>query len=488
MQENISRYKNLILIILVSALASGTTLSLGSPPVSGAQAASGENPDSAAGLEHYAAPDGSPGGDGSLSNPWDLQTALSNAGGTIKPGDTLWLRGGTYSGIFSSYLSGNPTSPIVVRSYPGEWAVIDTKAPKDSGDNFKVYGSDTHYWGFELMNSRTSADRSQNGFAFLGSSTGNKFINLVIHDLGNNVLRDGNELYGCILYNNGVDGSGNAHHMYIQNADPNKPVRVVDSVIFNGFAFGVHAYSGGAGYLDGIQLVGNVWFNNGVAQTSGDRKDNVIIAGATNCPDHILLQDNYGWAPGASTHSVSLGRYCSSTNGGITLTNNYLVGNTVFVNPWASVTMTLNTFYQFDASSSIDKDSYPNNTYLNAQPSSNIVIVQPNQYQAGRAHIIVYNWESLDTVEVDVSGILSYGDVYRVRHVENYFAPPVSDGTYYGGALTLPLGGVEPAQPIGPGLIEPSETTGKAFNVFVLERLNNCSHCSDKVFLPLMTK
>ena len=72
----------------------------------------------------YVAPNGSPSGNGSLTRPWDLQTALKQPS-NVPPGATIYLRGGTYSGKFYSGLTGLLTLPITVRSYPGEWAKID---------------------------------------------------------------------------------------------------------------------------------------------------------------------------------------------------------------------------------------------------------------------------------------------------------------------------------------------------------------------------
>lgn len=71
-----------------------------------------------------AAPNGSPSGNGSAANPFDLQTAL-NQPSAIQPGTTVYLRGGTYTGRFISNLSGSTNNPITVRSYPGEWAKIN---------------------------------------------------------------------------------------------------------------------------------------------------------------------------------------------------------------------------------------------------------------------------------------------------------------------------------------------------------------------------
>jgi hypothetical protein len=72
----------------------------------------------------YVAPNGSPSGNGSITQPWDLQTAL-NQPSNVPPGATIYLRGGTYSGKFYSGLTGLLALPITVRSYPGEWAKID---------------------------------------------------------------------------------------------------------------------------------------------------------------------------------------------------------------------------------------------------------------------------------------------------------------------------------------------------------------------------
>jgi hypothetical protein len=72
----------------------------------------------------YVATNGSPTGDGSISNPLDLQTAI-NQPTSVVPGTTIYLRGGTYKGRYISSLVGDPNNPITVRSYPGEWARID---------------------------------------------------------------------------------------------------------------------------------------------------------------------------------------------------------------------------------------------------------------------------------------------------------------------------------------------------------------------------
>lgn len=74
--------------------------------------------------EWYASPSGTPSGNGTITNPWDLQTALNNTA-QILPGDILWLRGGVYRGQFDSFLQGTETNPITVQSYIGEKAILN---------------------------------------------------------------------------------------------------------------------------------------------------------------------------------------------------------------------------------------------------------------------------------------------------------------------------------------------------------------------------
>lgn len=68
----------------------------------------------------YVSAGGSPNGNGTSANPWDLQTVLTQPP-SVTQGKTIYLRGGLYRGKFISHLVG-----ATVRSYPGEWARIDT--------------------------------------------------------------------------------------------------------------------------------------------------------------------------------------------------------------------------------------------------------------------------------------------------------------------------------------------------------------------------
>src|SRR5207247_4758577 len=105
----------------------------------------------------FAAPTGSSGGDGSR-RPWDLQTALQGGAGKVQPGDTVWLRGGTYTSATPIYstLAGSASAPVVVRQYPGEQAILaapGAASPTSRGDFFTVQGNYSQFWGFEVTDS-----------------------------------------------------------------------------------------------------------------------------------------------------------------------------------------------------------------------------------------------------------------------------------------------------------------------------------------------
>ena len=121
----------------------------------------------AAGSDYFVSPNGLATNDGSEQHPIDLDTALS-ASGPVRPGDTVWLRGGVYQRaavedsegnivLYVSTLAGTADAPIVVRQYPGERATLDgVLAP--SVPVLVVNGHYSWFWGFEITNSHP--DRS----------------------------------------------------------------------------------------------------------------------------------------------------------------------------------------------------------------------------------------------------------------------------------------------------------------------------------------
>lgn len=71
----------------------------------------------------YVAPNGSNSNPGTLAQPWEtIEYAANN--GQVKPGDTVYIRAGTYNEYIQQGISGAPGNPITYKNYPGETPVI----------------------------------------------------------------------------------------------------------------------------------------------------------------------------------------------------------------------------------------------------------------------------------------------------------------------------------------------------------------------------
>lgn len=82
------------------------------------------------GTSYYVAPNGNDANPGTLAAPFaEVQTGLVR----LTPGDTLYLRGGTYFPSTSLWIvqQGTAARPITVRNYPGETPVIDGRGRVD---------------------------------------------------------------------------------------------------------------------------------------------------------------------------------------------------------------------------------------------------------------------------------------------------------------------------------------------------------------------
>ena len=79
----------------------------------------------------YVALDGSDDRDG-RSEETSFRT-LQRAADVARPGDVVWVRGGTYAADLVVRRSGASASPIVFESYPGECAVLDGSVPGAAG-------------------------------------------------------------------------------------------------------------------------------------------------------------------------------------------------------------------------------------------------------------------------------------------------------------------------------------------------------------------
>lgn len=464
--------------------------------------------------QYYAAPTGTALGNGSVNNPWNLFTALNHPA-VVLPGDTIWLRGGAYTGFFTSNLNGVAGRYIYVLQYPGERAIIADNRQFASGATLQVNGSYTVYKDFEITN--TNTNRSSTGAASFrpmgiqaqGPET--KFINLVIHDAGHGIgfwkEAVNAEVYSCIIYNCGTANSPgvyqtHGHGIYAQNDIGTKTIK--HNIIFNQFGFGLHLYPN-PGQVKGFNINGNTLFNNGILTGDTVRYNNILVN--TYSPysaEQVAIVNNCTYDSRSAYSYNSLFQadiFAGATdvnNKRLTMANNYFMGNGragMAVLRWDSVTLTGNTtFYRNNGSAAMmlatggnnTAHNWNNNTYYgsvnplhfsyqggtlmnftawktatgfdaasvfqNMVPAGTHVFIQPNEYEPGRANIIVYNHDSLPVVNINLSAAgLVNGQQFKIADAQNFFGTSLYTGTFNTASpvVNIPLTGLTTAAPAG---------------------------------------
>jgi hypothetical protein len=450
--------------------------------------------------DYHVATDGESTGDGSRLRPWDLTTALANPA-EVRPGDTIWLHAGTYSGGFVSRLKGERDNPIVVRAATGEHVTIDTN-PRDERDNglLLLAGADTVYRDFEVNCSHPKRETRIAGSWPPNVRRGSvdirgdriSAINLVVHDQAGGFGfwsdGDGGQIYGCLIYNNGWQGPDRAHGhgVYVQNARGIK--RIANNVVFHQFAYGIHAYGSDKASLRGLLIEGNIAFDNGSLARGNDRSPGIMVGGG--CPaeditvrDNVVLGGNirlgYPWGT-TNVDAVVKGNYC---DGGFVLRD--FRKATIIENVFAAssnvvqfegadlllksgLTWDDNEYFVTDGrwgecalaesgkSQGVSFDQWRTRTgfdsgtkFEKGAPAKLRVVVRPNEYEQGGAFVCVINPEGLPQVDVDLSGVLKPEQTFRILSVKDVFGAPIVTGVYRGGAVPLPMKPVAAKAPVG---------------------------------------
>jgi hypothetical protein len=422
------------------------------------------------GHQFYVAPNGSASNPGTITSPLSLDKALSSSSPAVA-GDTIWVRGGTYSGAYVSYLTGSASAPIVVRVYPGERAILDANnaAAQSAGILLSVFGANTYYWGLEITDSNpnrvdSGGPDTPNG-VYLNSSSNIKFINMIIHDMpgqGMGLWAENTdaEVNGCLVYYNGTNHWD--HGIYLQNKTGTKTLK--DNIVLEQASHGLHAYGSDVAFLDNIRMEGNTVFESGGLLGGAER--NILLGGLSVAHNPVVIS-NYTYFRGSEGNS-NIG-YSAGTANAIVTNNYWIAGNVAerfVINSGAQVTGNL---FVGGLDPSNLPSTYPSNTYAASRPTSGAqIFVRPNQYETGRANITVYNWGKASSVSANISsaGLVS-GDTYEIRDAFNFFGSPVATGTYSGAAVLIPMGGLSTATPKGNGLVHPVHTAPE-FGAFIL--------------------
>lgn len=325
--------------------------------------------------EFHVFPNGKSTGNGSLENPWDLQTALSQKTGVINGGDTIWLHQGVYNGRYLSTIKSDTENAfITVAPYQHEKVILNGNVTSDREAVLNVKSKQVIFRDFEITwlgdFSRDENDKDFQVCAGISHTTGEdcRFYNLKIHDnpglgIGSWKSTGGTIIENCRIYYNGFiakDGKGRGEGIYVQNKS-DKTRLIQNNIIFANYYKGIEVWSAGRHadfeYVKNITLKDNVIFNSGMP--SGNSYDNVIVAtddrNGINIAQNIQVVNNILYhntdylnnEVNGNAPSLTIGYIDNAPAENILVTDNIILGrnNALRLLHVKSMTLTNNSIY-----------------------------------------------------------------------------------------------------------------------------------------------
>jgi len=423
----------------------------------------------------FVAPHGKPDGDGTQASPLDFASAFVH-GRLVAPGTTVWLAGGRYEGgpfRAGGAVRGTKEQPVVFRAVAGERTAVV--------GGLDVTASHVWIWGMEIVGP------SPTGVHAAGE--GLRVINCIIHDnrsaekppqgkpnaqgIGGGQRSD-QEFYGNLIYHNGW--SSLDHAMYMQNTARQTPMRIIDNILFENAGCGLHVY-GEAPVLSGFHVEGNICFATSRNPADLQTGQMNILLGGRKPISNIVLKANCTWHPQAadSKRGVDVG-YRPPGNTNILIEDNYFTcgANALELKGVLDATVRRNVFWAprgmvqvtFAPEADRSKVLFENNVFVangsfdpkkwlaetgvggrnrlvpgrDGRPAGLHTFARVNQYEPGRVHLAIYNWDHRPAVRIHLPDVLQKGDAYRVVNVLDFYGPPVAQGEAQGPGFVLPMG------------------------------------------------
>jgi hypothetical protein len=428
-------------------------------------------------------------GNGSGNNESDPMS-LNSATISAQPGDLYWLLDGTYTGLIQLTRSGSAENPIVFRAKPGDRVIVNGAFQVDADFNW--------IWGMEITDPGGVANTP--GITLYGDGD-HAINNIVHHHLGNSGIGawksgKGQVVYGNIVYSQ-ISNSNNPHNIYAQNEyAKDKYKYIVGNVLLDAFdatpnTYNFHAYTENgsvSGFYVKNNIIGNGEFLIGGYNDPADHE--VVVANyfynalaqfGYGVPSQIKMKKNYMgrtplwlkwfWGDGETQFPQSQANVISKneivypggnhiefrtsafTEGGLCTGCVKIKSGDVFNNNKYSAPFNA-SFYaddnnrgalKFDewksstanAGNGFDKNS---SELKEVTPHRSFVI--PNDYEEGRGHLAIYNWDGSSSVSVNLSAVVSNGQNFKVFDARDVFGTPVASGVYQG-PVDIPMGGNE---------------------------------------------
>jgi hypothetical protein len=383
--------------------------------------------------DHYVAVDGKADNVGSESSPWDLASALGGAQ-QVAPGDTIWVRGGTYkhpdrqpgSNGYRVKLSGAAGKPIHVRPVPGERVTLDGGLAVQNPSQF------VWIWDLEILVSenltRTRVARESGshpkdmarpwGSLNVVGGESCKYIHLVVHDNAQGIgfwkPAVDSEVYGCLVYDNGWIGPDRYHGPGIYGQNQTGTKLVTDNIFFGNYSNTTQFYGSSRAYVDNFHIEGNVAF--------GPRKQGgryTVLIGGGRGSRGIVVKNNILYEV-----PLSVG-YTAKDSEDCVVEGNTIIRHGLSIRGFRDVTERNNFVWRGRQQDSVPETA---STWL-----------RPSKYDPDRANLAVANWPRTETVDVDASRFLQPGDTFRVQNVLDFFGKPLVHGTYEGKPVSIPM-------------------------------------------------
>lgn len=392
-------------------------------------------------------------GTGTEVDPWDLQSALQST--RVGPGDTIWLRGGTYtapSAGFRLLVNGISGTPVLIKAYPGERPIINGR--------FSIEGSYIDLTDIEFTYADwTSRSTTQEGsfptdiprdMAVAYSGHNIRQYNCIFHNYpigpGPQGASSDVEFHDCHSFFHGwtAPDRGHGHSAYPQNITGIKLFQ--NFVSHDTFGLGIHGYCSDTTQIVNIRAVGCTSFRTG--SLYGVQYGGILIGGGTMA-EAAVIDACMGWECGA----FQIGYVGYAGYDHATIRDNYNAGG--ILKQGDTQVADVESGNDWDGETGIQR-----------------VFVRPWAWRTTCATVTIYNYTDANTCVVDLTSVtgLAAGDVVQVRNAQDRWGD-VQDLTLSDPAKTITVN----MQAINRTVATPVEWTAPAttfprFGCFIINK------------------
>ncbi len=261
---------------------------------------------------YYVSPTGSDGNSGSQNNPWaNVEYAARKA----KPGDTIFVRGGTYQEgevwLRAEYGHGGaPGKLLTIKAYPNEIPVfVNSKRPFIIGCNY------IRIEGLHFKNGKSIGVEGNTVQIVNNTFTGSGYGWASIHAGGTNILLEGNK---CDINGNTVGTQG--HCYYISNG---VNITIKNNVAKGMTGYGIHVFDQrrSGDRPDFERLIKNVIIEGNVTSHSEKRSGIVLAAYDHARIEDVIVRNNVAF------NNPNSGIFVPGIVSNVKIYNNTLFGN-----------------------------------------------------------------------------------------------------------------------------------------------------------------